>query len=120
MKKSYVLYLILSTMVFGCGPKENPDIIIINESDRAFKNVFIRPLGSKDSIDLGALNIMTRLKGSFIMSDEDYFDGCYIVNAIAENGSDVQKCIGYYTNGGSLNRGFRFTIRNDTVLLDSW
>lgn len=112
--------MLLAAITISCFPKQNPNIIIINKSNRAFTNVFVRPVGSKDSTDLGRVATGNRLKGFFKMTNDVTGDGCYVINAIAEYGANVQKCIGYYTNGASLDRGIQFTIMDDTTLIESW
>lgn len=113
--------LLISLFAFtSCTYKKNPDIIIVNESSTVFENVFIHSVHSNDSTNLGSLGVGERLKGSFVNTDPNPTDGCYVVSATNANGRQVYECIGYYTNGSSLNRGFQLTIKDDTTLTKEW
>ncbi|MGW8124182.1 hypothetical protein ACV07N_16100 [Roseivirga echinicomitans] len=120
MNRTIILNIISLFAFTGCTYKKNPDIIIVNESSTVFENVFIHSVHSSDSTNLGSLGVGERLKGSFVNTDPNPTDGCYVVRAVSRSGRQVYKCIGYYTNGSSLNRGFQLTIKNDTSITKEW
>ena len=108
------------SILSGCGYKSQPDIILLNNSSTSFKAIYTSTSGSADSVNIGSLSVGKELKSRFLIDDSDTSDGCYFTRALGNDGRVVTKCFGYYTNGSSLNRGFKLIIKNDTLLIDSW
>ncbi|WP_139135294.1 hypothetical protein [Roseivirga sp. 4D4] len=119
MRKSYIFCVLIIILIHSCGPKENPNVYIINESSVEYEKVYIRSSAALDSTYLGALGYGEELKGQFVITDSVPSDGCFMVIAIRSSGLVHRECMGYYTNSSSLNRGFRLTLKDDSTMIES-
>lgn len=108
------------SILTSCGYKRQPDLILLNNSSTSFEAIYTSTSGSTDSVNIGSLSVGKELKSRFSIDDLDTSDGCYFIRALGDDGRVITKCFGYYTNGSSLNRGFKLIIENDTLLIDSW
>lgn len=120
MKKSQ-FFLCLFWITASCNFVENPKITVVNESDKVFREVFIYTSNSfNEPKALGVLKNGETLKSEYVFKNNTSGDGTYCLELIDENGNEIKKCFGYYTNGSSLNRAFEITILNDTTLIKQW
>ena len=110
----------LSLLFIGCGYKNKPDLIIVNNSGSDFILAYTTTTYGVDSLYLKPLKNGRKSEMSLLISDSIKADGCYLFHAEGSDGRVIDKCFGYYTNGASLNRGFKLMIEEDTVLISSW
>jgi hypothetical protein len=115
MKKQILLFL-FPLSVISCVQNE-PSLLLINNSGEQYDSIHVF---SKPSLPTTFNHFLTgdKRKGKILFENNDKSDGAYGIK-LYKGGKVVRsEYFGYYTNGASLNSGFKITIEKDTIVIE--
>lgn len=116
MKNLLLLCLLFS--LSSCFLFQEKGIVfnIENTSGSPITKVTISTSENLDSITFDKID-PNDYRQDFLSMKNNTLDGSYTLSFIREDGSLTTENLGYYTNGGPLERWIRFKITHDTTLV---
>lgn len=114
MKKVIILFITLSTLI-SCLLRDDPIIKIKNNSDKTIDSIEVFAYPTHKTI-FKDIKPNKKVKGIIKLYGLSNNDGGYIIKTYSNN-QMKQQGFGYFTNGGSLDYGFKAFIENDTIII---
>ena len=108
-----LIFTLISCQMVG---KENGvNFSIENKSDHPIENVRFTTSEYLHELKFEIINPNEKVS-DFLNMEENRNDGCYVIEFTRKGENKVTKGLGYYTNGGALEKWAKFQIKNDTVI----
>ena len=104
--------------LLSCLPRNEPKIFIENKANITLDSIKIFTSSSLPTVFYLIKN-NEKVKGKVLFDKKNKGDGCYEIEVFQKDILINYQCFGYYTNGSSLNREFRMTIKKDTIIINS-
>lgn len=119
MKESLKFTFIFFFIFNSCISEEGIYVEVTNISDKVVKDIKVFTSDQKSFVNFDNMRSQSSTEKFLDMSNTTESDGGYMINFIRENGSEHTSGGGYYTNGSPMDRKIHFTIKNDTVLVNT-
>ncbi|QBO59174.1 hypothetical protein [Chryseobacterium salivictor] len=114
-KIKFILLLILSN---SCSPLIENGIIVEIENNSKLSVIGVQFYTTEKLITLDFDKIKPEeTMSGFLSMKNNKSDGGYVLDFIGANGEKEHTVVGYYTNGGSLDRKVKFTIETKKTLV---
>ncbi len=118
--KLYLSVIILISLIFtGCLLRDNPKLKVYNKSDSSIDSIYVYAV-IEDKTIIKNINSGEKRFGTIFFEKVPNADGAYMVK-VFNNGKVIKETgFGYYTNGASLDYGFKIEIKNDTIIINHY
>lgn len=119
--KPKILFILFICILQGCTSNNMTKLMIKNETNDSIQNILIFTTNSLNkNNNIGGLAKDNTIISNLVIDPKDVWDGAYCINAIKSNGDTLKRCFGYYSNGNSLNFGFKLILTVDSVIVKEW
>lgn len=112
---NYILFFLLFS---SCIPEEGIYVEVRNITDNVVKDIKVFTSDQQSFIEFDSIRPQKSMEKFLDMRSTSESDGIYIMK-FTINRNEYKTGGGYYTNGSSLDKKIIFTIKNDTVLVDT-